>query len=316
MSKSVTGMNKTQTVAFYLALILSSYVWAQFCLSTMLGPMVFGGGPLRATDLFAILPWLALFGFPWMSKRMKIKQRPKLALGIAVLSFALAALTIFSINYIITKGNAPIETENGRRAYITHLAGNEYHIPTGYSGMLAENTKDILLKAAFPDMHEIIRGSPEAAEFDKHPGEEASIHIQDAQSTTSFQFRFGVAKEWYSPLRKEGGQYGLSHFVSQKGPSGGIVNEAFLKSVRTMLRDSTLNYDSLLYEELYMEPDADKPTTYIDCSGDQSAPHPMCEEYFEDKGRLINVLFTKKRLADWKAIKEATIGLLDSFIKK
>jgi hypothetical protein len=122
-------------------------------------------------------------------------------------------------------------------------------------------------------------------------------------------------KKGFSPMQERGSQYGLLHFIGSGGTYGFSISKDELENTRTMMNNPMLTEDDM-HEDLYIGPNADMPTTYLNCSPDLASLHPICEEHFEDKGRLIDVMFTKKKLPEWKTIKEEAIQLLDSFIKK
>jgi len=187
---------------------------------------------------------------------------------------------------------------NDMHVIITHIGGEEYHVPIQYLGYpLKSQETEALLDAVLPNLSPVDweEKPVPASEVDR----QLSILIHDSKSTTDVPFRFDVVRKRLAPLTSQGTKFGLGFYRS------GSMN-GFLDKQRASPRTEDFN-------ELFFINENSPQLLYIDCLGDKARAYPGCHMVFSSNGLLYQIDFRKTHLSEWSSIKQASIKLIDGF---
>ena len=231
---------------------------------------------------------------------------------------ALPLLVLAVIKHAVLPNKTALITKDGKRCYATTLAKASYCIPEDYFRYLGMPPKaigkEIFMKAALPDFHAIIPGTPDSPEITKHSwGAVAHLLVTDASSTTSHEFRWENKKRNYGPLTYAGEIFGLQKYVSAKGSAGTLPSDIVVFINNKLLSKPSAEQKKMALEEIYADTQSGVPGVYISCSGDIAFPNPYCSQHFVEDGLMFEIDYGKENLKKWQSIYSNAILMMRMF---
>jgi hypothetical protein len=178
---------------------------------------------------------------------------------------------------------------------IVEIGGNTLRVPTKYflgTNPRAREVPGIYIKALSPNMDPMQENNKNEFLYAKGFGRTVGIGIGDSKTQTSLLFRLEVSRKLGAPYEQRADQYGMHVYIPVESAA---ANKGTLR------------------QELYLAEDQGVLSSFITCRRDGDVPYPTCLQKFLHRQFLIEVIFNKLRLSEWRAIQQEVKALIDRF---
>jgi hypothetical protein len=124
-------------------------------------------------------------------------------------------------------------------------------------------------------------------------GRRIRILVEDISGQTSFIYRYEIRRRFLGHITWNIEAFGL------------------VRGTQTMTQDER----PIQAGEMYIEGQADSPTSFIECDPEGVVPMPGCSHFFMHRGLLFQISYGKPFLPDWKEIQRRVISMFDGLVQ-